>query len=508
MGIVMAILKQGAGVLACLCVLLTGTVWAQNKLHGNAAEAQAVGEMRGRLKAALAKGDLRACKGEGDNMARYSQVDGGRALIDADIQAVDRRLREVGALFDEFRQIHDLNAQKAVEKAYSLIRSIAAKLASDAVTEVTVTLITAPMPGVGKVVSEMGKQANDFLGSFNDARQLVDRARALRTLEAMATYAHGQMQSLQPAMREAQANRAMLEQCRQQYEAGVKEAAAGGAKSGAPMAGWAGSWQTDFGTLSIQQSGGRVTGSYPHHDGRIEANASGKSLSGRWIEYDNEGTFVFSMAEDGRSFSGTWVEVKPKPLPGGAWNGRRLSGDGNVAAGTPAPAPASATTGAGSASPSAPPPAVRPPVSSAGSAPPVGAANAGSSPQTASGAAAATTPCNPPQKASDNWNVATCGLTNRLAISISAPLKLSRLELWSDKGRAGSKLSGQLIGPNGSQTLQARRGNCQGNWCEEIVEINQVLPAGNYRFEASSDSLCQNAGSAGNAFVRVYGCRP
>ena len=115
----------------------------------------------------------------------------------------------------------------------------------------------------------------------------------------------------------------MLNQCRQQFDAGVAESGAGRANTGAATAGWTGSWQSDFGTLSLQQSGNRVTGSYPHHSGRIEATASGNSLSGRWIEYDNEGTFVFSMSADGRSFSGSWKEVKPNPSGGGAWNGRR-----------------------------------------------------------------------------------------------------------------------------------------------------------------------------------------
>lgn len=318
----MPMFRSCMSLLIGLSALLGASAWAQSRVHGTAAETQTVGEMRGRLHAALARGDMRACKGEGGNMARYNQVGGGRALIDADIAAVDRRLREVGALFNDFRQIHDLNSQKAVEKAYGLIRAIAVKMASDAVTEVSVTLITAPMPGVGKVVSEMGKQANDFLGSFNDARQLVDRARALRALETMAAYANRQMQSLKPAIRDAQASRALLNQCRQQFDAGVVEAT-GGASSGAATAAWTGSWQSDFGTLSLQQSGNRVTGSYPHHSGRIEATASGNSLSGRWIEYDNEGTFSFSMSADGRSFSGSWKEVRPNPSGGGAWNGRR-----------------------------------------------------------------------------------------------------------------------------------------------------------------------------------------
>lgn len=202
--------------------LSVGASFAQiERLHGTAAETQAVNEMRIRLKAALAKGDLAACKREGDNLARYQLSKEGEALIDADAAAVERRLREVGTAFDQFRQIRDLSSKKAVEKAYGLIRAIAVKMANDAVTEVGVTLVTAPIPGAGRAVVEMGKQAADFLGNFSDAGQLVNRAQALRSLEDMARYADDQMKTLTPAVREARDTRDLLSKCRGQYQAGV-----------------------------------------------------------------------------------------------------------------------------------------------------------------------------------------------------------------------------------------------------------------------------------------------
>jgi hypothetical protein len=108
-----------------------------------------------------------------------------------------------------------------VEKAYGLIRAIAVKMANDAVTEVGVTLVTAPIPGASRAVVEMGKQAADFLGNFNDAGQLVNRAQALRSLEVMARYADDQMKTLTPAVREARDTRDMLSKCRVQYQAGA-----------------------------------------------------------------------------------------------------------------------------------------------------------------------------------------------------------------------------------------------------------------------------------------------
>lgn len=194
---------------------------ASAQLHGNEAEAQAVSEMRARLQGALAKGDLAACKREGENLARYRQTEGGEALINADIAAVERRLREVRTVYDQLRQIRDLKSKEAVEQAYGLIRAIAVKMAEDAVTEVTVTLVTAPVPGAGKIVTEMGKQAADFLGNFNDAGQVVNRARAMQSLEAMARYADEQMTSLIPAIQDARWTRGMLNDCRKQYLEGV-----------------------------------------------------------------------------------------------------------------------------------------------------------------------------------------------------------------------------------------------------------------------------------------------
>ncbi len=41
-------------------------------------------------------------------------------------------------------------------------QGIAAEMAEDVVTEVAVTLVTAPVPGRGKIAVEMGKQAPTF----------------------------------------------------------------------------------------------------------------------------------------------------------------------------------------------------------------------------------------------------------------------------------------------------------------------------------------------------------
>lgn len=154
-------------------------------------------------------------------MARYQQTAAGQAQIASDLKALQEHIRQIGLVYDQFRQIQELNATRAVEQSYALIRNIAVKLTEDAISDVGMTLVTGPMPGLGKIVSEMGKQANDFLGNFNDARKLVNRARALRQLDAMARYADEQMKSLKPALRESMQLRNALIECRQEFQKGA-----------------------------------------------------------------------------------------------------------------------------------------------------------------------------------------------------------------------------------------------------------------------------------------------
>lgn len=311
-----------------LCVavlLLVGTEFAQaDTLHGNASETQAAAEIRGRLKSALARWDLAACRREGENLARYNQAAAGRKLIDSDVATVDTRIRQLRELYNPFHQIQTLNAKKAVDESYLLIRSIAAKMAEDAATDLTLTLVTAPLPGAGKVVSEFGKAANDFLGNFDDSRKVIDRAKALRSLDAMARSADEQMKSLIPAVREAEKMRASLTECGKQFQMGaasVKEApaAVGGISSVQNKARpFDGVWHThrvhngccsysadeDFSistdadwvtTISASSfpGKGRVTGttynfSYgPGNKGTITLNNDGKTFTGSFSDSQN-----------------------------------------------------------------------------------------------------------------------------------------------------------------------------------------------------------------------------
>jgi hypothetical protein len=84
---------------------------------------------------------------------------------------------------------------------------------------------------------------------------------------------------------------------------------------------WSGSWSSDFGRMSLQQSGSRVTGSYDFKGGRLEGTVAGNVLRGRWTQTNDSGSFEFEMSADGRSFSGRWGYGDS--LTRGKWNGSR-----------------------------------------------------------------------------------------------------------------------------------------------------------------------------------------
>ena len=85
---------------------------------------------------------------------------------------------------------------------------------------------------------------------------------------------------------------------------------------------WTGKWDTRWrgggAELVLTQVGNKVTGSYPLYGGRIEAQATGSALRGRWIEGQRSGGFLFVMAPDGRSFMGRYDN-------GEWWTGGRVS---------------------------------------------------------------------------------------------------------------------------------------------------------------------------------------
>jgi uncharacterized protein (TIGR02145 family) len=74
---------------------------------------------------------------------------------------------------------------------------------------------------------------------------------------------------------------------------------------------WSGKWQlptTVWGTMTLNQNGNRVTGTYTSWGGTISGTVSGKIFTGTWKQtQDNtKGDFQFTMSADGMSFAVKW----------------------------------------------------------------------------------------------------------------------------------------------------------------------------------------------------------
>ncbi|MEZ5117712.1 MAG: hypothetical protein R2737_15740 [Candidatus Nanopelagicales bacterium] len=86
---------------------------------------------------------------------------------------------------------------------------------------------------------------------------------------------------------------------------------------------WAGTWTTNWGTMTLTQSGATVTGTYTS-DGRLTGTVSGNTLTGRWSDGPNwgpadGGTFVFTRTST-TGFMGSWKHDDGQRS--GTWTGR------------------------------------------------------------------------------------------------------------------------------------------------------------------------------------------
>ncbi len=102
---------------------------------------------------------------------------------------------------------------------------------------------------------------------------------------------------------------------------------------------WTGTWSTSWtggsnGTASmvLTQTGTTVTGNYDHKSGTIHGTVTGPTLAGTWTQSGDGGNFAFTLAADGKTWSGTWTGH-----PGGTWKGSCASGAcaGNTAITSP-----------------------------------------------------------------------------------------------------------------------------------------------------------------------------
>lgn len=91
---------------------------------------------------------------------------------------------------------------------------------------------------------------------------------------------------------------------------------------------WAGTWYTswdedpDLYTLKLTQKGNLVEGTYNYMKGRVSGTVKGQVFSGTWSQSDGDGWFAFTLAADGKSFSGTWGAIGSKQASGMWWGSR------------------------------------------------------------------------------------------------------------------------------------------------------------------------------------------
>ena len=81
---------------------------------------------------------------------------------------------------------------------------------------------------------------------------------------------------------------------------------------------WQSFWRNGQALLILNQQGDEVTGTYEPNRGKIEGRLDGRILKGRWEQPGAAGTFLFTLSEDGQTFTGRFDS-------GEYWNGRRAA---------------------------------------------------------------------------------------------------------------------------------------------------------------------------------------
>ena len=94
---------------------------------------------------------------------------------------------------------------------------------------------------------------------------------------------------------------------------------------------WAGRWDTAWGWLELDATGGTMSGNYEYQGGTVTGTLDTTAcvLTGKWsqgADLDN-GVFELNLAPSGDAFRGEWLSSRTGI--DGPWNGVRASGAGN-----------------------------------------------------------------------------------------------------------------------------------------------------------------------------------
>lgn len=80
------------------------------------------------------------------------------------------------------------------------------------------------------------------------------------------------------------------------------------------------SYNTDYGTMTLNFDGETVTGRYTHANGRIKGTLNGNILTGTWTQDNGSGAFRFEFGDDFETFQGKWNYKGERTMKSG-WNG-------------------------------------------------------------------------------------------------------------------------------------------------------------------------------------------
>jgi hypothetical protein len=109
----------------------------------------------------------------------------------------------------------------------------------------------------------------------------------------------------------------------------------------------------------------------------------------------------------------------------------------------------------------------------------------------------------------NNWNTDACGLTDTAVMHLEWPTHVHHVELWynwlGDQRHVPYKLfhEGRLI-----REGAFKRGSCDANqpsWCVASEHLDAHLHSGRYTFKVEGGRVCQNSGSRGMGFIKIYG---
>jgi hypothetical protein len=96
----------------------------------------------------------------------------------------------------------------------------------------------------------------------------------------------------------------------------------------APATGWTGTWDTNWGTMVLSQSGNQVSGTYTWDNGHISGTVAGNVFSGTWSESpsysppNDAGDVQLTLSADGQTISGQWRYDSSGSWYG--WTGTRI----------------------------------------------------------------------------------------------------------------------------------------------------------------------------------------